>query len=485
MIHQEKGLVPFWDDYMIDKEATTATLSVNKPTKTDVVMRFDNAWDGDGNDFFTIIKEDGFYRMYYEAWSCSDFSEGINVCYAESRDGLSWERPKLNICDFKGSTDNNIIIRRIPDNFTVMKDTNPNCPPSMRYKALLSSTEPTSVSTKNFNKERGNSLVCLVSEDGIHFNWHGAIWTGFACDTQNTLHYNEHTKKYYCYIRDYHKVDEDPTSTKNESDVRGIRVLESEDFVHWSEPKPISFLGDKEDYPLYTNCVTAYPFDTRYYVGFPTRYVERKAWSKNYDRLCGAEKRKERMAKYPRYGLAVTDCIFMSSRDNVNWYRFDEACITPGPEEPNNWVYGDCYPAVGGIIETPSRFLGEPNELSIYLNNHHQMGVPPELVRYTYRKDGFASVKSGYAPSILQTPPFSFDGESLSLNFKTSARGSVYLQILDENNELIDGYSTCELFGDSVERTVDFEKPLSELAEKTVVFRFTMQDAEIYSMRFC
>ena len=60
MIHQKKGLVPFWDDYMIDKSVTTASLSVNKPTKTDVLMRFDNAWDGNGNDFFTIIKEDGF-----------------------------------------------------------------------------------------------------------------------------------------------------------------------------------------------------------------------------------------------------------------------------------------------------------------------------------------------------------------------------------------------------------------------------------------
>ena len=113
------------------------------------------------------------------------------------------------------------------------------------------------------------------------------------------------------------------------------------------------------------------------------------------------------------------------------------------------------------------------------------MGVPPELVRYTYRKDGFASVKSGYASSILQTPLFTFDGDALSLNFRTSARGSVYLQILNENNEPIDGYTTCELFGDSIDRTVDFEKPLSALKGKPVAFRFTMQDAEIYAMRFC
>ena len=99
--------------------------------------------------------------------------------------------------------------------------------------------------------------------------------------------------------------------------------------------------------------------------------------------------------------------------------------------------------------------------------------------------DGFASVKAGYEEKTLQTPLFTFEGEELRLNFRTSARGSIYLQILDENNAPIEGYSTCELFGDSVDRIVDFDKPLSALQGKAVRFRFVMQDAEIYALRFC
>jgi hypothetical protein len=174
----------------------------------------------------------------------------------------------------------------------------------------------------------------------------------------------------------------------------------------------------------------------------------------------------------------------MSSRDNVNWYRFDEACLTPGPEYAGNWVYGDCYPAIGGLVQTPGRFAGEPDELSIYVFNHHWMPEKVELIRYVYRRDGFASVKAGYQPKTLRTPAFTFEGEELLLNFRTSARGGIFLQILDEKGLPVDGYRTCEIFGDSPERIVDFDRPLSELQGKTVYFEFTMRDAEIYAMRF-
>jgi hypothetical protein len=185
----------------------------------------------------------------------------------------------------------------------------------------------------------------------------------------------------------------------------------------------------------------------------------------------------------PRLGLAVTDCVFMSSRDMVNWYRFDEACLTPGPESGSNWVYGDCYPAVGGLIETPSAFPHEPSELSLYVDNHHWMKEKVELVRYAFRRDGFASVKAGYARKTLRTVPFTFDGGELTMNFRSSARGGIVLKILDERNLPVEGYGTCELFGDSPDRTVDFARPLSELNGKVVKFEFSMRDAELFALR--
>lgn len=477
MIHIENGLVPFWDDYLIDEELTTATLSVNAPQKRDVVMVCDKPWEGNATDFFTIINDDGLYRMYYEGWSLDDNPLRIVVCYAESRDGINWVKPNLGIVEYNGSKDNNIIIDKLPDNFTVMKDTNPGCPPEMRYKAVMSMLD-----TDYLHGNQRNMLALLVSADGIHFKHHSVISKGLAYDTQNSLHYNPHTGKYYCYMRAYVDAQGDPTGRFEENSVRTNMVMESYDLINWSDAVILKDNCGLD--PLYTNCVTAYPYDDRYYVGFPTRYVQRKEWTRNYDRLCGVEKRKKRMEMEPRLGLALTDCVFMSSRDNVNWYRFEEAIVTPGIEDGQNWVYGDCYPALGGLVETPSPFKNAPNELSIYMPIHHWMDDPVELVRYTYRRDGFASVKAPYEEKKLVTKPFTFEGEAIKLNFATSVRGGIYLRILDEKGTPIEGYSTCEIFGDSLDRIIDFDAPLEKLRGKSVRFEFTLRDAQIFSMLF-
>lgn len=452
-------------------------MSANKPEKRDIVMVCDEPWEGNATDFFTIINDNGLYRMYYEAWGLHDNPLNIKVCYAESRDGLHWEKPKLGIVEYNGSKENNIIIENLPDNFTVMKDQNPSCPPEMKYKAIGSVRD-----IDYLDGNQRNLLALWISADGIHFERHSIISRGYAYDTQNSLHWNRHTGKYYCYIRSFRKAKDDPQSRFEEVDVRANMVLESEDLVNWSNAKYLNYNG--EGYPLYTNCVTAYPYDDRYYVGFPSRYVQRREWTKNYDQLCGTKKRKERMEIEARLGLAVTDCVFMSSRDNVNWYRFDEAIVTPGIEDGENWVYGDCYPALGGLVETPSSFKNCPPELSVYAQNHHWMDSPVELVRYVYRRDGMASVKATYEKKKLLTKAFTFEGSTLKLNFSTSARGGIYLRILDEYNIPIEGYSTFEIFGDSIDRIIDFDKPLSELSGKAVKFEFTMSDAEIFSMTF-
>ena len=481
-----KGLIPFWDDHLIDTRFSTAELSVNKPHKVGKVITFDQPLEGNGTDFFTVVKEDDFYRLYYEAWSFDTIAEeGINVCYAESRDGIHWEKPNLGMCEFRGSKDNNIIMTRISDNITVMKDPNPDCPPEQKYKALMMVKNMAGYANipEGYTEESWPDLVSLVSADGIHFEKFSVVSCGYDYDTQNTLHWNRHTGKYYVYFREFHPSPDDPQSPLHEPSVRGIRVCESVDFIHWTEPKTLNFMGG-DDYPLYVNAVMAYPYDDRYYIGFPSRYVERRGWTKNFDRLCGREKRLERMQGQTRFGTAVTDCLFMSSRDNYNWYRFDEATISPGPETPVNWVYGDCFVAVGGLIETPSRFDYEPNELSVLVGEHHWMDVPGDLMRYTYRMDGFASVKAPYARKTLRTKAFTFEGENLKLNFRTSARGNIYVRILNERGIPLEGYSSCEIFGDSLDRIIDFDKPLAELQGQTIILDFDMSDAEIYAMKF-
>lgn len=497
MIHLTKGMIPFWDDSLIDTRFTDAVLSVNHPVKTDVVLEMGEPWEGTGSSCFCIFRDGDIYRMYYLGYTCFDPNMGgnINLCYAESSDGIHWEKPSLGICEYNGSRDNNILMMHLYDNMSIMKDENPNCPPEERYKALMNTSQPEQYPgyvpaetrldiPKNMSRELfyyldKRCLVYLSSADGIHFNVQRILHQGYSYDSENSVHWNPHTGKYYLYFRELHTNTQPADPRFNEGwPVRGIMVMESEDFVNWSEPKRLDFMGG-EDVPLYFNCIMPYPYDTRYYIGFPTRYNERKEWTPNFDRLCNAEQRRKWYQQDKRFATAITDCLFMSSKDYYTWYRFDEACIVPGPEDGTNWLYGDCYPALGGLIETPSRFEGEPNELSIYLDNYHD---PAQLVRYVYRRDGFASVKAPYKPKTLCTKAFTFEGEMLTMNFRTSARGCVYLKIVDEYNHPIEGYESWELFGDALDRIIDFPKPLADLQGRTVRFVFTMQEAEIYAL---
>ena len=75
-------------------------------------------------------------------------------------------------------------------------------------------------------------------------------------------------------------------------------------------------------------------------------------------------------------------------------------------------------------------------------------------------------------------------GNTLKINFRTSARGFIQVKFLDEYNNPIEGFISCDHFGDTTKRIIDFDKPLKELKNREVKLDFTMSDAEIYSITF-
>ena len=58
-----------------------------------------------------VIREKGVYRMYYTA---SDGRDNWFVGYAESTNGRRWNKPRLNVFDYNGSTDNNLVLAAEP-----------------------------------------------------------------------------------------------------------------------------------------------------------------------------------------------------------------------------------------------------------------------------------------------------------------------------------------------------------------------------------
>lgn len=466
-----------WDDFLIDKERTTATQVLNHPEKKEIVMVLDKPWEGDSFSYPHIVRLGNKYMMYFIT-TISDLSKMVSkdgiaeelvhtVSCLESKDGIHWKRPKLRNTKWMDFEENNIIIKDWVDNCFVFVDENPNCPEDEKIKALLA---------EEFTRDEFNTMsakLCLrTSEDGIHFKQGGVALGKGQFDSLNTAHWNPEHQKYMCFYR------------RIIDGVRSVYYAESDDFKKWTNIQPLSY-SDGHNFALYTNGIERYYRAPHILMGLPTRYVEREEWTPNYDQLPDAEGRKERMKAQPRYGLATTDSMFMSSRDGKSWNRFPEAFLSPGIEDGKNWAYGNCFLS-HGMIETKDE--NNNPEISFFAEESAwQKGKPAKVRRYTIRLDGFASYYGKYVESQkVVTKPIIFDGNTMEINFKTSAMGSVYVNLLDENANRIPEFEGIELFGDSTCRIVYFKSgcDVSRLAGKPVRVAFQLKDAHIYSFRF-
>lgn len=439
----------FVDELLIARRDRVELL-LHSPVPRETVMTYDAAWEGSGSDFQRLIREGDTYRMYYMATQLTS-TDGkkiggadVYACYVESKDGVHWTRPDLGLFEAKGSKHNNIIWTETKlDNFTPFRDSNPDCPPDERYKATTA----------------GGSHVLwgMKSPDGIH-------WQRISdqpimnekqgrYDTQNNAFWDPVRKQYWCYIRGFHDASGRSTDdTKN--GIRDIRVATSKDFRHWTEAQFLKY-GNAPDEALYTNQVEPYYRAPDLFVGFPTRYVDRKFSPAAMRSLPDPAHRQQRMSFSPRYGTVLTDGQFMTSRDGYTFKRWDETFIVPGPERSNNWVYGDAYQSLG-LIETPSEDRTAPPELSFYADEGHWKDGET-LRRYTIRIDGFVSLHAKQRPGEFVTRPLTFSGRALTLNFATSAAGSIRVELQDAGGKTLPGFGVqdCDdLFGDTLERVV-------------------------------
>jgi hypothetical protein len=455
----------FVDHFLLDR-LENVELRLHSPTPHEVVLVCDAPWEGSGCGYETIFRDGLIIRMYYIAADLTSAdgtimaSRPLFACYAESRDGIHWIKPELGFFSYGGSKRNNIIWSGPGlDNFTPMKDANPRRRPGEEYKAVASGP---------------GGLWAYKSADGLHWSALAdkPVITKGAFDTQNNAFWDRLRQHYWCYIRDFHKG------------IRDIRVATSTDFRTWTVPEPLRFPGAADE-PLYTNQVQPYYRSPHLFVGFPTRYIERP-WTPSMKALPDPQHRQGRMKFHPRYGTAVTDGLFMTSRDGRTFDRWDEAFLRPGPERRDNWVYGDCYQNLG-LLETPAADPTAPPELSLYVGEDHWKG-PKRLRRYTLRIDGFVSLQARRRGEFL-TKPLVFRGTELTINFATSAAGYVRVELQDAGGQPLPGFTLAdsdEFFGDALERLVTWKDrfDVGSLAGRPIRIRMVMRDADLYALRF-
>ena len=472
-----------WDWALIEK-SENVRLSMHKPVRKNIVMTCDEPWEGEHCGYMGIMKAGDTYRLYYRG--AGKNPDGVTdhslFCMAESKNGKTFTKPELCEFEFLGSRKNNIFYNedRVLDNFAVVYDTNPDCPADAKFKAMSQHFDPVKQIAK---------LGYYKSADGIHFEFVGFVPVPGAFDSYNVVMWNPDTKQYHLYLRNFHLpdgTDWDWNKPGFEQAVRDIRLSVSQDFVHWSEPKQIQYQEGAREYQLYTNQVSKYP-RADIFIGMPVRYCDRKAESWNYKHLpqwdgTMLNNRLTYLETGDRTGTALTECILMTSRDGVHFNRTDEAFLEPGVQNGSNWVYGEGYVS-HGLVETTADWPGEPNELSFYAMVGYRTR-PTDVVRYAVRLDGFFSWRADFAGGKILTKPLAFTGSNLSINFATSAMGALRIRFCDLEGNDLEGYDSGTMFGNSVDRPVEFEKPLADLSGKAVRMKLNLWDCDLYSFCF-
>ena len=434
-----------------------ASLRLHAPQPIGVALRFDAPWEGAFSGYVTVIHDGPKFRMYYRGLPLDgqDGSTNEVTCYAESPDGIAWTKPALGLFEVAGTRSNNVVLAGnapFSHNFSPFLDTRPGVPAGERWKAVAGTSS--------------TGLHAFASDDGIRWRrWRDKpLLTNGAFDSQNVAFWSESERCYVLYFR---------TWTKGAFEgYRTVSRVISRNFADWGTPQAMTF-GDAPVEHLYTSQTHPYFRAPDLYVATPMRFLPGR-------RVLTPEQAAE--LKVARdYAGDVAETVFMTSRGGNAYTRlFLEGFIRPGPDI-GNWASRAGLSALG-IVPTG------PAEMSFYKQAHYAQ-PSCRLDRYVLRTDGFVSVNGPFRGGSMTTRPFRFQGRQLVLNFATGASGGVRVELADEAGKPLPGFGigdAVEQVGDEIERVVRWKEgaDVSRWAGQTVRLRFTLRDADLYSIRF-
>ena len=461
-------------------------LCMNPPMQDpDPVLIADRPWEEKGiGAYSTAFREsDGRFRLWYDALLDvgTPQESARRLCYAESEDGLHWEKPSLGLVPFRGSTENNIVAphleRQSMQGATVYRDE--RAPADERYK-LWSKFRPTD---SQITEGTRSGLWAMHSPDGIH-------WQAYpnqpnppnqSCDTQNMFFWDDTFQCYVGYTRVRETQSSDEAALAGKVAYRSIGRITSPDFHTWSGtqivleadeedlaiPVPSKFDDQRPSIDYYTSCAMKYESAQDVYLMFPSVYYH---WGEQ---------------GFP----ATMDTQLLTSRNGIHWGR-------QGNRRPflRHGMEDDVH---SGMIFANPWLIPVGDELWLYYAGMaHNHGADPDdvgrsssLFRARIRRDGFISADAGYGGGQFITPVLQFGGSRLELNLDGSAGGWLQIEIQDADGQPLPGLGLAEadpVVGNAISKTVTWQgkDDLSELVGKSVRLRFVLRAMKLYAFQF-
>ncbi len=398
---------------------------------------------------------DALFKMWYMAGYVGA------MVYAESRDGIHWQRPELDVVP-----ETNICLPRDihPDSGTVWIDHDTD-DPQTRYKMML--RESNSSAGARFNIPGGNAPgLMMTSPDGIH--WTTPEPTGPMGD-RSTMFHNPFRNRWVQSIRSSCAYG------------RSRKYHEHADFLQsgrWEPEQPVPWtLADSMD-PAGDSLPQLYTLDAVPYESVMLSL---------HQILKGPPNKIGESAGEPK----LTELIVGTSRDGFHWHRPNRRPFIDARRVPGSWEFG-YVEACGGVCLIVGDELwfyycaygGDPlrKELTGLKSGMYGNGA---VGLAKLRRDGIASMQPRFSGAILQTRPVSFSGDRMFVNVNT-AGAELRVAILDQDGQPLPdgGAETCIPYvGNSTCAEIRWKNGNALAARKNqpVCFQFQMDRGELYA----
>lgn len=409
-------------------------------------------WEGWGPYLYgTVTREGERLRMWYNCLTpTEDRGMRVMTCYAESRDGIQWDRPTLGLVEWKGSKANNIV----GDNTCSI--------PSVIQ--LPSPSDERAYAVYGFGRESGPSVA--FSADGLQFGWDGPPETRQLFKSSDVTNF---------FWDPYKSRFTSSWKTANRRH-RAVGIAFSEDGLKWRKLLDTAVFGadDLDPDPTQVYGMPVFPYQGLY-IGLPwlyhARYLKYGPYSAN--RMNEAQEGSDR----------TVDVQLAWSWDLVSWNRtpkrepfiplgadgtFDDAMIFTARAPV---VVGDrLYFYYGGFDQAHDDYKGIKGEIGLA----------------TLRLDGFCSMRAGSQEGSFVSRREVFKTPRVTINAAARPGGYVVAELLDRNNNVIKGFTRddCVVFsGDSVRFELKWKASAfpNSLRDKDKKIRFYLKDADLYS----
>jgi hypothetical protein len=429
----------FVDDFLIASTTLKRTFHRGEYHPATPVLRPDRPWEKTGENPCAMVFSDGVCfdpkDDLFKAWYMGGIVRA--TCLATSRDGLRWDKPKLDV-----QAGTNVVLAGFRDSATVWLDLEEK-DPKRRYKL--------------FYWTRAGALSIHFSADGIH--WGKPVARSGPCGDRTTVFYNPFRGVWVYSIR---------ADAAGLGRVRSYR--EHADVLagaRWEKGDPVPWVGaDRLDPPredLETPC-QLYNLDCVAYESLLLGLFS--IWRGQ-----------------PRDRAKPNEVLLGFSRDGFHWHRPDRRAFAPVSERHGDWNWGNVQSAGGCCLIVGDR-------LYFYVSGRAGIkGSTASGVCTTglavLRRDGFASLDAGSKEGTLMTRPVRFRGKHLFVNLD-APEGELRVEVLGREGKVIAplGKASCTpVRGDRTAAAVNWRraKDLSAVAGQPVRFRFHLRGGRLYS----